>query len=107
MDTPNTEQDELSALWARYHALAHAVQTGVEYTMHRTPKETEPKHLRVGVNLGLVNSSALAQLLMQKGLITEREYAEALVLGVEREVEGYRHKLAEIYGVDPSTIKLA
>lgn len=106
-ETPqNQDNAELQELWQRYHALGHAMQSGVAFTMPKAPKETEPKHLRVGVNSALVNSSALARLLMDKGLITEREYVEALVAGMEAEVESYRQRMAEMYGVALDTIKL-
>lgn len=82
----------------RYKAAAHAMQTGVAYTMEFAPAATTPKHLRVGVNSAMVDSSALAQLLIQKGVITEEEYYSALADAMEREKALYERELANHYG---------
>lgn len=55
----------------KYQKLLHAMQTGVAFKIEKEGKEIEPKHLRVGVNAALVQTSATANLLMKKGLITE------------------------------------
>jgi hypothetical protein len=72
----------------RYLAAAHAMQTGVAYQMQLTAAH-EPKHLRVGVNSALVNSAALATLLIEKGVFTLDEYEKALADAMEREVVNY------------------
>ena len=82
----------------RYQAAMHAMQTGVAIWMEIEPGETEPKHLRVGVNSALLDSSALAKLLIAKGVFTDEEYALALVEMVEAEVEHYRSRLEKSYG---------
>ena len=86
----------VQALQKRYAALCHAMQSGVTFTQDKTGQE--PKHLRVGVNTSLVNSSALAALLMKKGLITPMEYWEALVEGMEAEVKDYEARLSSQFG---------
>ena len=83
----------------RYAALCHAMQTGVAYKMAKDTNETAPKHLRVGVNSALVQDSALALLLMEKGIITEDEYFDAVNEAMEREVKGYEEELKRLYGV--------
>lgn len=73
----------------RYMAACHAMQSGVALKMGRDPKETEPKHLRVGINSAMVDSAALARLLMTKGVITEEEFYKALADQMEEEVASY------------------
>lgn len=83
----------------KYQKLCHAMQSGVAYKMTRSPKETEPKHLRTGINAAMSDHAALVSLLMEKGIITEDEYWDALIESMEREVEMYRAELEEIFGV--------
>ena len=82
----------------RYASLCHAMQTGVAYKMAKDANETATKHLRVGVNSALVQDSALALLLMKKGIITEDEYFDAVNEAMEREVKGYEEELSRLYG---------
>lgn len=91
------EQQRHAELAEEYTQLAHAMQSGVAAEMHFT-KQTDPKHLRVGVNMAMVDSSALAGLLIRKGVITELEYAEALRDGLKAEVERYEQRLTEHFG---------
>lgn len=84
----------------RYAAACHAMQSGVAMEMQRGARNTEPKHVRVGVNSALVDSSALAELLIAKGVITHDEYAEALAAGMEREVSTYEQRLSEQLGTN-------
>jgi len=76
----------------RYQAAVHAMQSGVAFLMNLDPAETQPKHLRVGVNSAMVDSSALAKLLIDKGVVSEEEYAQAIADGMEREVESYKRR---------------
>jgi hypothetical protein len=88
----------------RYEAAAHAMQTGVAYEMNQGSKDTEPKHLRVGVNSALVDCAALADLLIAKGLFTQGEYVKAIADEMEAEVKRYEDRLSKTMG---ATIKLA
>ncbi len=98
-DTMSVEQ-----LREAYGQQAHAVQTGVKYLMdwdrnHATPEPGHsPKHLRTGVNLALVNNSALASLLIHKGVITELEFWQSLCLETAKEVSRYEAELATKLG---------
>jgi len=83
---------------ARYTAAMHAVQTGVAMEMNFNLNPTSPKHLRVGVNSAMVDSGALATLLMEKGVFTEEEYRKALAEGAEREAETYAARLSAQLG---------
>lgn len=68
----------------RYNRAAHAVQTAIAITMGPS---TEPKHLRVGIDLSKSDQGALATLLIEKGVFTLEEYVAAIADGVEREKE--------------------
>lgn len=87
---------EKAAFTIRYNQLAHAIQSAVKF--HPDKKGQEAKHLRVGVDLRAVEHSALATVLMRKGIITEREYYEGLVDAMEEEVALREKELAEVFG---------
>ena len=59
----------------------------------------EPKHLRTGINLAMVEHSALAQLLIEKGVIDEDDYLLALARVMEAEQALYEKRLSEKLGV--------
>lgn len=95
------EDDTMRRDIDRYLAAAHAMQTGVAHQMQDpSVKETQPKHLRVGVNSALVSSGALAKLLIQKGVITEAEFLAAQAEGMEAEAEDYTARVRVQYGSD-------
>jgi len=85
---------------ARYVALAHAMQAGVALEMNypEMSHATDPKHLRVGVNVAMVDHSALVTLLLDKGLLTEAEYYDALIVAMEKEVRLYEQRISEHLG---------
>jgi hypothetical protein len=82
----------------RYLRAAHAVQSGIAALLERDPKIGTPKHLRVGIDTGKAEHAALARLLIAKGMITEEEYTEAIIAGVEAEQRAYEERLSIIYG---------
>jgi hypothetical protein len=77
----------------RYMRAAHAMQSGVAAKMTVAPSDTTPKHLRVGVNSAMVEHAGLAKLLVDKGVITEAEYFEAIISAMEDEVVLYEREL--------------
>lgn len=77
----------------RYYDAMHAVQTGVSYVMEYDPDETSHKNLRMGMNSSLLSTSALAQLLMNKGFFTEEEYFKYLANFAEEEIKMYKANL--------------
>lgn len=90
----------------RYIRAGHAVQSGVKTELELLGAQragADPKHLRVGVNMAMVDSGAVATLLIKKGIITEEEYLEALAVGVEEEVKKYEERLFKKTG---TSIKL-
>jgi hypothetical protein len=74
-----------------YENACHAMQTAVAFEMALPERKsaTEPKHLRVGINSAMSDHSALAYLLIKKGVITEEEYREELRLAMNNEVARY------------------
>ena len=62
------------------------------------PRETNPKHLRVGINVALRDHASLFELLIKKGIITEEEYRKAITAGMNKEVEDYENKLSVMAG---------
>jgi hypothetical protein len=88
----------LQEIATKYRELCHAMQSGVAAWMNYDPSETSPKHLRVGVNSALADCSALAKLLMAKGIITEEEYYTAIMEGMQGEVKSYEQKINEHLG---------
>ncbi|HEY6965852.1 MAG TPA: hypothetical protein VI229_00160 [Burkholderiales bacterium] len=85
----------------RYAAASHAMQSGVatELTRGMEAAAANPKMLRTGVNSALVDSSALARLLIRKGTIGREEYFRVLADAMEEEVRRYEKKLSEERGV--------
>lgn len=94
---------ETEGLWREIKALQHAMQSGVAERLHFDPSDTTPKHLRVGINAAMVEHGALAKLLIDKGVIGEREYLGAVRDMMKLEVERYQAELSHRFGV---TIKL-
>lgn len=82
----------------RYYAAAHAMQSGVAYVMEYDDAATSPKHLRVGVNTAMVEHSALAKLLIDRGLFSLDDYEAALADAAEAEVKRYEQCLSDLLG---------
>ncbi|SNS53577.1 hypothetical protein SAMN06295912_108134 [Sphingomonas laterariae] len=82
----------------RVRKLGHALQSGVAADHSLGSEDGSPKHLRVGVNMALVEGAAIAQLLIGKGLVSEDEWQAAHIIALEREVESYRRSLSERLG---------
>lgn len=85
---------------ARYEALLHGMQSGVRMVMEKgILEETMPKHLRVGVNTAKCDQGALVKLLIEKGVITDEDYLDAIVEMMEIEVKSYEEKLSQLLGI--------
>ena len=85
---------------SRYLSAMKKMQAGVAFLMNHPDRtrETDPKHLRAGINSAMVDSSALASLLIKKGVISEKEYLTALAEGAEAEAGAYEKRVQDIYG---------
>lgn len=80
----------------RYLAAAHAVQSGVKYDPDASSQE--PKHLRTGIDLMKAEQAGLAELFIQKGIISRAEYHEAMADAVEDEKDRYEAYLTKKFG---------
>jgi hypothetical protein len=94
MDVDPELQEQLD----RYHAAAYAMQSGVAMKMNIDDHETQPKHLRVGVNSAMSDNAALVNLLVNKGIITELEYYKAIADQMEIEKKMYEDELNTLSG---------
>lgn len=89
---------------ARYQGLLHAMQAGVAMmegfaaTGRARAAELEPKHLRVGVNSAMIETSSMARLMVEKGVCTWAEYWASIIVTLEAEVESYEKKVSDILG---------
>ena len=95
------ESESVKTPQQRYIAAAHAMQSGVAMDMEtdtRSQGATTPKQLRVGINSALVDVSGFAKLLIDKGLITEDEYVEAMAVAMEAEAARYEKILSDRFG---------
>lgn len=93
-----TDQERINIAVARHERASHAMQSGVAVEQGRGSDDGSPKHLRVGINVALVDHAALVKLLIDKGLISEVEYAEVTADGMEREVARYEERISRATG---------
>lgn len=84
---------EIQADIDRSQRALHGIQTGIAFEMSNgTSGETEPKHLRVGVNSAMSQHTGLVRLLVDKGLITPAEYFKEDADEMERELARYEDR---------------
>ena len=82
----------------RYYAAAYAVQSAVAYEIGLDERNgtscsaTTPKQLRAGINMAMAEHSAIAKLLISKGIITDHEYTKAIADAAETECARYEEK---------------
>ena len=78
---------KLKDLGLSYLEAAHGVQTAIAYDMQSgRSRVTEPKQLRVGVDMSKADQLGLAQLLIDKGVFTPEEYEEYVRLAANHEL---------------------
>ena len=82
-----------------YLRLCHAIQTGIVHIIDSGGNLAEPKHLRTGIDITKCEQGALAELLMDKGLITKEEYQEKILKYLRLEVEVTEELLSKVSGV--------
>lgn len=86
---------------ARYFRAMHGVQSAIAFEINLVGNDkaaANPKHLRTGINSCLVDSSAVAKLLMEKGVFTEEEYLIGIAEAAERELETLTKKMQNLTG---------
>lgn len=69
-----------------YEQAAHGVQTAIAHDMNLGRKATEPKHMRVGIDMQKAETAGLVSLLIAKGVFTMDEYLEAMRLAANSEL---------------------
>lgn len=82
----------------RIAALLHAVQSGVAIRIEHGSDQATPKHLRVGVNNALIETSALLDILIEKGALTREEYFDKVIWYLEKEVKRYEKDISDHLG---------
>jgi hypothetical protein len=91
--------NKLEQLARRYEELTHAVQSGIAMLMNSPEyKGTQPKHMRVGIDMSKSDMGGLAKLLISKGVFTEEEYYEVMVEFAEREVREFEGRVSRMLG---------
>lgn len=95
-DDPFEITETIQSLMDEYHRQAHGMQSGVaiENSRHH-PDYDHLKHLRVGVNSAMVETSALVRLMVRKGIFTYEEWWQTLVEAMTAEKAAYEQR----YGV--------
>lgn len=68
------------------------------YLVEKGSKICEPKHMRTGIDSALVFNGTVVKLLVEKGIITPEEFAEAAVEDLKAEVKRMEKELSEIFG---------
>lgn len=91
----------------KYAANAHAMQSGIAALITRDATLANAKHMRVGVNMAMVEIAALVDLLVKKGVFTQHEVGEAILEQQEKEILKYRQEYAARVGVPVDMIKFA
>ena len=85
-----------------YEEAAHGVQSAIAHGMSSGATDTEPKHLRVGVDMSKSDLYGLATLLMEKGVFTLEEYVEHMRLAANTEVARFEAEATERLGATVS-----
>lgn len=96
----SADEEAFAKLMQRVHHRLHAMQTGVSVDHQTQPssQEAHNKHLRVGVNNALLETSALVLALERAGILSKVEFAKALEELVEQEVKRYEKLLSARLG---------
>lgn len=87
-----------------YKKLAHAVQSGIAMSANYDGRAYDAKHMRTGLNCVMADLGSLARLMIEKGVITESEYFEALLEGLRREKAQLEREIENIVGAPVNLI---
>lgn len=97
-----TDEGKKAQLVERYHRAAHRVQTAIGFMPNHENQQV--KHMRTGIDMSKSDMGGLARLLIQKGVMTELEYLEAVAEAAEREAAAYENELSVRYGRNVQTL---
>lgn len=83
-----------------YHAAGHRIQSAIAALMGRDPgySATEPKHLRVGIDMSKSDQAGLVTLLIAKGVFTKDEYIAAVTQSATDEANAYETSVQAVLG---------
>lgn len=82
----------------RYEAAMHAVQSGVKAEHELGSDDGSPKHLRVGINSAIIQTTALVRLLVDAGAFSRADWWRALADETHRERQRYEAELSDRLG---------
>lgn len=87
----------------KYEQLAHSVQSAIKFELTRDASDPKYhyKHLRTGLNCVMADHGSLGRLLTKKGLITQDEYFEATLKGMELEAQRTAETVRRKHGLGP------
>lgn len=104
-------QERIAIARRRYESAMHAMQAAEGLILAGELRGVAPeavirtlKHMRVGVNSALMTCGTHTRLLIEKGIITELEYVEAVADDAEREAERARLDAIRRCGLPDSTV---
>lgn len=87
-----SNNSRLDELYKEYMLECHRMQSGVLFMMQQSDF-CSPKNLRVGVNVALSGHGALIELLIEKGIFTEEEYVEKMLIFMKSEADNLAKEL--------------
>jgi hypothetical protein len=102
---------KLRDLGLSYEAAAHGVQSAIRFEMSLQGFADDDidiiahmlKHIRVGLDMRAADHSALAEMLIAKGVMTEAEYIEQMRLAANEELARYQEHCRMAYGLPKGT----
>lgn len=83
-----------------YAEAAHGLQSAIEFDPEYTG--TQPKHLRVGIDMQKADTMGLVTLLIAKGVFTLEEYVEHMRLAANTELANREEELTDKFGTNIS-----
>lgn len=89
--------------YTRYLRACHGVQSATKFILAHGDDFASDKHLRTGLNLVMSEFNAVAELLVEKGVIARLEYLEAIADGVEEERARLTERARQVGDVPPDT----
>lgn len=89
---------QLKDLGLSYEEALHGVQSAIRYRMENGGRSHEPKHMRVGIDMGKADMCGLATLLIAKGVFTPEEYVEHLRIAANQELHMHEEEIRALTG---------
>jgi hypothetical protein len=90
---------EMKDLGLPYEAAVQGVQSAIAHDMANGGRASEPKHLRVGVDMSKSDQFGLVMLLIDKGVFTGVEYMEYMRLAANNELAMREDEIGQRTGI--------